>query len=162
MDQYLSHHGIVGMHWGIRRYQNPDGSLTPAGRKRYDVDSKKLYKAAERYQNAAAKRDRAEQNYLKKSHKGFGFTTDKDIKRAAAKYVHKDEKAEKLLRKYNKQYQKMSERYWSKNVSDISKEEVTRGRMTASKIAIDAGAAKLKDLPKSTIDYGEELLKKKK
>lgn len=31
----LYHSGIKGMKWGIRRYQNPDGSLTPAGRKRY-------------------------------------------------------------------------------------------------------------------------------
>ena len=32
-DNELLHHGIKGMKWGIRRYQNPDGSLTPAGRK---------------------------------------------------------------------------------------------------------------------------------
>jgi len=31
----LSHHGILGMKWGIRRYQNEDGSLTDAGRKHY-------------------------------------------------------------------------------------------------------------------------------
>lgn len=35
-DGELYHWGIKGMKWGIRRYQNPDGSLTPAGKKRYD------------------------------------------------------------------------------------------------------------------------------
>lgn len=30
----LQHHGIKGMKWGVRRYQNKDGSLTPAGKKR--------------------------------------------------------------------------------------------------------------------------------
>ena len=32
---YIAHHGIKGQKWGIRRYQNPDGSLTPEGIKRY-------------------------------------------------------------------------------------------------------------------------------
>lgn len=32
----LRHHGIKGQKWGIRRFQNKDGSLTPAGKKRYD------------------------------------------------------------------------------------------------------------------------------
>ena len=34
----LEHHGILGMKWGVRRYQNKDGSLTSAGRKRYNTD----------------------------------------------------------------------------------------------------------------------------
>lgn len=34
-EQVLYHHGILGMKWGIRRFQNKDGSLTDAGRKRY-------------------------------------------------------------------------------------------------------------------------------
>lgn len=43
----LEHHGIKGMRWGRRRYQNPDGSLTEAGRKRYnqEVEALKAQKA---------------------------------------------------------------------------------------------------------------------
>ena len=35
-NDYLEHHGIKGMKWGVRRYQNADGTLTAAGKKRYD------------------------------------------------------------------------------------------------------------------------------
>lgn len=34
-SEYLEHHGIKGQKWGLRRYQNSDGSLTDAGKKRY-------------------------------------------------------------------------------------------------------------------------------
>ena len=34
----LKHYGITGMKWGIRRFQNKDGTRTPAGKKRYDGD----------------------------------------------------------------------------------------------------------------------------
>lgn len=39
VDEFLEHHGIKGQKWGIRRFQNPDGSLTNAGRKRYGDSS---------------------------------------------------------------------------------------------------------------------------
>lgn len=39
-DAVLAHHGILGMKWGVRRYQNPDGSYTAAGRARYGVGEK--------------------------------------------------------------------------------------------------------------------------
>ena len=36
MDHYyLAHHGIKGQKWGVRRFQNEDGSLTSSGKKRY-------------------------------------------------------------------------------------------------------------------------------
>lgn len=38
-EDFLAHHGILGQKWGVRRYQNSDGSLTPEGRKRYGVKS---------------------------------------------------------------------------------------------------------------------------
>lgn len=37
-SEELSHHGILGMKWGVRRFQNKDGSLTAAGKKRYGSD----------------------------------------------------------------------------------------------------------------------------
>ena len=43
----LYHHGVKGMKWGVRRYQNKDGSLTPAGKKRYSDDDVVIEKGTE-------------------------------------------------------------------------------------------------------------------
>lgn len=50
-DDYLAHHGIKGQKWGIRRFQNPDGSLTPEGKKRYDKLTQKAYAEANKILN---------------------------------------------------------------------------------------------------------------
>ena len=39
INSELFHSGVKGMKWGVRRYQNKDGTLTPEGKKRYDRDS---------------------------------------------------------------------------------------------------------------------------
>lgn len=39
-NESLAHHGVHGMHWGVRRYQNSDGSLTPEGRRHWGIGDK--------------------------------------------------------------------------------------------------------------------------
>ncbi len=54
----LKHHGIMGMKWGVRRYQNPDGSLTPEGKKRYNENYSSEQRARDKrvYSSGAVKR----------------------------------------------------------------------------------------------------------
>ena len=67
METYLAHHGILGMKWGIRRYQNEDGTLTEAGKARSRKLQNKAMKQYEKAEKAGKKRDKASAKYATKA-----------------------------------------------------------------------------------------------
>lgn len=56
MNDELYHFGIKGMKWGVRRYQNKDGSYTAAGKKRYSSLKDRISKKVNAYKKAKAER----------------------------------------------------------------------------------------------------------
>lgn len=74
MSEIIYHHGIKGQKWGIRRYQNSDGSLTPAGKKRYE----QIIKTTVAIGGTVAI-----------SYAGMKFATDPKIRSIAMKVINK-------------------------------------------------------------------------
>lgn len=114
MENELMHWGIKGMKWGVRRYQNKDGSLTPAGKKRYDKEMAKLKEEEKIAKNKL--RTQAKLNKL-------------DEKRKEIEAL----KSGKPITKSTKQHSKPS-------VKDMSDEEL---RQTVNRLLMEQQYAKL-------------------
>lgn len=84
-DSYLAHHGIPGMRWGVRRYQNKDGSLTSSGRKHYSAEAKAERKAKKAETKAAKRREKI-LNDPKLLKKHFNEYSEKEINDALKKF----------------------------------------------------------------------------
>ena len=100
MNYELYHHGILGMHWGIRRYQNEDGSLTEAGKRRYNSrlkDLKTIGEADKKVHDMSNDIQRALDDTLE----GVTPLFTRDVKESYEKALSDYKKeAERLIKKY--------------------------------------------------------------
>ena len=164
----LYHFGIKGMKWGIRRYQNEDGTLTPAGKKRYgnmsdDKLQKSLYKQVKKARakqsdwsnqwnvnNTIGKYSKAVEDRYRKDVKKF--QSSDEYKKAMRKIAELDKKAERgeISRdQYDKQYINIRKSMYSPDL-DTSVRYTDNGRKYSEaylkKYGNDLNVAYLKDL----------------
>mgnify|MGYP003530397905 FL=1 len=101
LDNELQHHGIKRQKWGVRRFQNPDGSLTPAGIRRYRKNSEQI----ERELSGAVKKQATAEDYEKalKRTKSIGDDIDEVRKMNADFRKSNDQKKKKRIRKSTEQ-----------------------------------------------------------
>ena len=112
----LYHHGILGMKWGVRRYQNSDGSLTAAGRKRYTNPDGTLNKRGQKYYAKESERLRNERKKLAAQKR----TTEKLSKLDAKRKANED-----LKNQLNPKKETKAETPKKKSVSEMTDEELT-------------------------------------
>lgn len=84
----IKHAGVKGMRWGVRRYQNKDGSLTPAGKKRYSEQERqadRMRSMSDDELRRVTNRLRAENDYIRAKNDHITLTAKK--KSAGRKFV---------------------------------------------------------------------------
>lgn len=91
---WVAHHGIMGQRWGVRRFQNPDGTLTAKGRKRYNKYEKQLKKQNTRLSNKNGKLAEKRAKVIKSSN------NVSKVNKKVAKINNKMQK-NRLKREYN-------------------------------------------------------------
>lgn len=124
MDQNsLSHHGIMGQKWGIRRYQNPDGSLTDEGRERYGYSPRVTLEI---------RKDVTKEIQKELRYRNIRWATAEDVAKS-------EQELKKALSRKHVDYKKVNKlkETIAKKTKDLSDEEIDYGRkvLDANKVA---------------------------
>lgn len=164
-NRELYHHGIKFMKWGIRRFQNEDGTLTEAGRLRYNAEAKEATrKATLNNLNAKAKNERklvkaearADRAVIKTQMKA-----DKKIAKINNKAAVMQSKNDKNLIKSNSRNStlKFASRVaiTALGISAISK-ALAKGSSSAAEVVKNNAEIRLKDIPSTVIDADFKVL----
>ena len=119
MDE-LYHHGIKGMKWGVRRYQNSDGTLTPAGKKRISKQYERVAKKVEE-DTANSHRKRWLDSYNKAADEmnsgGIKKFNSEQRKKYGKNYAQRDG----YMEEYSKEFDKMYAKYYNQSLNDFYK-----------------------------------------
>lgn len=90
MNDYISHHGIKGQKWGIRRFQNPDGTRTALGRQREGQSSPKVQRALSPFR----------ERMTNLGYKALAVTRPKEFKYAVKKILNNPDQDTKSIAKH--------------------------------------------------------------
>ena len=140
----LYHFGIKGQRWGVRRYEDASGHLTPAGKARYnDYERAKgeAKKAKEAYTSAKQKANESwDQKDIKAANKATGMYYLKSKQASDAKAKFKLNERSEAGKKAGKREQALIEKYKEKGMTQEEAEIAAYKRAKLEKALIAAGA----------------------